>query len=75
MNWEHFIAGAMTMNILWTLIHWWFPRERKAKYLPMDINKTTYCNECQGPLALTSEEYDPTKLYTRIHSIHCSKAK
>ena len=31
MNWEHFIAGAMTMNILWTLIHWWFPRERKAK--------------------------------------------
>jgi uncharacterized membrane protein SpoIIM required for sporulation len=31
MNWEYFIAGAMTMNILWTLIHWWFPRERKAK--------------------------------------------
>jgi len=27
MNWEHFIAGAMTMNILWTLIHWWFPRK------------------------------------------------
>jgi hypothetical protein len=38
----------------------------------IDINKTTYCNECQGPLALPNEKYDPTKLYTRIHSIHCS---
>jgi hypothetical protein len=28
---EQFIAGAMTMNILWTIIHWWFPRERKAE--------------------------------------------
>ena len=27
MNWDSFIAGAMAMNILWTLIHWWFPRK------------------------------------------------
>ena len=31
MNWDSFIAGAMAMNILWTIIHWWFPRERKTK--------------------------------------------
>jgi uncharacterized membrane protein SpoIIM required for sporulation len=40
MNWEHFIAGAMTMNIFWTLIHWWFPRERKAEQsTPIVINE------------------------------------
>jgi hypothetical protein len=37
-----------------------------------DINKSTYCDECQGPLALTNKQYNPTKLYTRIHSIDCS---
>ena len=41
-----------------------------------DVNKSTYCDECQGPLALSdNEQYDPTKLYTRVHSVTCSEAK
>jgi hypothetical protein len=41
-----------------------------------DVNKSTYCDECQGPLALPdNEEYDSTRLYTRVHSVTCSEAK
>lgn len=40
-----------------------------------DVNKSTYCDECQGPLALPdNEEYDPTKLYSRVHSVTCSNS-
>jgi hypothetical protein len=38
-----------------------------------DVNAATYCNECQGPLVIpTVSDYDPTILYKRLHSIHCS---
>jgi len=41
-----------------------------------DINDSTYCDECQGPLAIPSDEdYDSTILYKRIHSVHCVKAE
>jgi hypothetical protein len=39
---------------------------------PVDVNEATKCSECQGPLALTTDEYDPTVLYKRVHSIDCS---
>ena len=40
------------------------------------INDSTYCDDCQGPLAIPSDEdYDLTKLYKRIHSVHCAKAE
>ena len=33
MNWESFIIGAMSVNILWTVIHWFFPRKPIEKEL------------------------------------------
>ena len=37
MNCDSFIAGAMAMNILWTIIHWWFPR--KVEHLTESVTK------------------------------------